>query len=355
MLRKAPRCGRLAARRVLSGCGTWVAASAASWRASRGACDTCLRYVSVREAHRGDRQTGCGWDPCWCRCGLVRAAGLLHLPRGAGSSASAAAGRGTRATGARVFSGCVRGGLFFHEPCAWRWCACVVIRRPRRAGCCAMPTVSMDHRACGCFGRCSGIDSSSFLGHRGGRRGDVAWETATGAAAAPWYLVSWPAAGHRRQLRWQHVDSARGTSAAHVPRLVPALVVVPGPFCHAFSAGLNSSATLHFSASLSPRAPASPSPSLRLSASQDNFFDVAPPLLFFAGLVTFVQWKRHQILMEHRDWARTWRACGASLELTIRAFREPSWPPIGGTHLASSADTWDSAGCWLTQGSPAWR
>jgi len=36
-------------------------------------------------------------------------------------------------------------------------------------------------------------------------------------------------------------------------------------------------------------------------ASQDNFFDVAPPLLFFAGLVTFVQWKRHQILMEHRD------------------------------------------------------
>ncbi len=33
---------------------------------------------------------------------------------------------------------------------------------------------------------------------------------------------------------------------------------------------------------------------------QDNFWDVAPPLLFFTGLVAFVKHKRQEILLHHR-------------------------------------------------------
>ena len=38
-----------------------------------------------------------------------------------------------------------------------------------------------------------------------------------------------------------------------------------------------------------------------LSSPQDNVFDVAPPILFFVGLVMAVKWKRQQMLKEHRD------------------------------------------------------
>lgn len=34
---------------------------------------------------------------------------------------------------------------------------------------------------------------------------------------------------------------------------------------------------------------------------EDNFWDVAPPVIFFIALVQFVKWKRHQMLLEHRD------------------------------------------------------
>ena len=34
---------------------------------------------------------------------------------------------------------------------------------------------------------------------------------------------------------------------------------------------------------------------------QDHVWDVAPPLLFFIGLVAFVKYERQQILLHHRD------------------------------------------------------
>lgn len=34
---------------------------------------------------------------------------------------------------------------------------------------------------------------------------------------------------------------------------------------------------------------------------QDNFWDVAPPVLFFVALVYFVKWKRSDMLYHHRD------------------------------------------------------
>lgn len=34
---------------------------------------------------------------------------------------------------------------------------------------------------------------------------------------------------------------------------------------------------------------------------EDNFLDVAPPVIFFVALVQFVKWKRVQMLREHRD------------------------------------------------------
>ena len=34
---------------------------------------------------------------------------------------------------------------------------------------------------------------------------------------------------------------------------------------------------------------------------EDNVWDVAPPFIFFGGLISFVLWKRHDILMHHRD------------------------------------------------------
>jgi hypothetical protein len=34
---------------------------------------------------------------------------------------------------------------------------------------------------------------------------------------------------------------------------------------------------------------------------QDNFFDVAPPIIFFILLVQGVKWEREQILLHHRD------------------------------------------------------
>ncbi len=33
---------------------------------------------------------------------------------------------------------------------------------------------------------------------------------------------------------------------------------------------------------------------------QDNFWDVAPPIVFFVGLVAFVKHKRQEILLHHR-------------------------------------------------------
>lgn len=33
----------------------------------------------------------------------------------------------------------------------------------------------------------------------------------------------------------------------------------------------------------------------------DNFWDVAPPILFFIGLVSFVKHKREEIMHHHRD------------------------------------------------------
>ena len=35
--------------------------------------------------------------------------------------------------------------------------------------------------------------------------------------------------------------------------------------------------------------------------AQDNVWDVAPPLLFFVGLISFTLWKREEILHHHRD------------------------------------------------------
>lgn len=34
---------------------------------------------------------------------------------------------------------------------------------------------------------------------------------------------------------------------------------------------------------------------------QDNFWDVAPPVIFFISLVYFVKWKRSDMLYHHRD------------------------------------------------------
>lgn len=34
---------------------------------------------------------------------------------------------------------------------------------------------------------------------------------------------------------------------------------------------------------------------------EDNVFDVAPPILFFIGLVSLVKWKRKEILLHHRS------------------------------------------------------
>ena len=34
---------------------------------------------------------------------------------------------------------------------------------------------------------------------------------------------------------------------------------------------------------------------------EDNFWDAAPPLLFFVALVSYVKWKRTDILLHHRD------------------------------------------------------
>jgi hypothetical protein len=34
---------------------------------------------------------------------------------------------------------------------------------------------------------------------------------------------------------------------------------------------------------------------------EDNFWDVAPPVLFFVGLIAFVKNKRKEILYHHRS------------------------------------------------------
>ncbi len=34
---------------------------------------------------------------------------------------------------------------------------------------------------------------------------------------------------------------------------------------------------------------------------EDNIFDVAPPVLFFVGLVSLVKYERKQILLHHRS------------------------------------------------------
>jgi hypothetical protein len=38
-----------------------------------------------------------------------------------------------------------------------------------------------------------------------------------------------------------------------------------------------------------------------VACTQDNVWDVAPPLLFFVGLISFTLWKREEILHHHRD------------------------------------------------------
>lgn len=38
-----------------------------------------------------------------------------------------------------------------------------------------------------------------------------------------------------------------------------------------------------------------------VACTQDNVWDIAPPLLFFVGLISFTLWKREEILHHHRD------------------------------------------------------
>lgn len=52
--------------------------------------------------------------------------------------------------------------------------------------------------------------------------------------------------------------------------------------------------------SLTQRADTTSSPHA-FAQIQDNLWDVAPPVLFFIGLVSFVKYERKQILLHHRS------------------------------------------------------